>query len=186
MRRGVVLVFFAGWSWAHASTDIVTAVEERLGQHDNTTGRFTQTAVVAALSAPVLSAGRFTVSRRAGFLWQIEQPIAAQFSVSIDGAEQNETDTPLRWIASIIDASLAGDIDSLTSTFAVDGAIEGDAWQLVLIPRARAMRRAIARIDVGGAEAIRTVRIEQANGDAIEIEFYDIAHPHQTMLKDGR
>ena len=174
------LVAAAGFAFgANESAALLSGASDMLDKRSVTTGRFTQTATVAALSAPLVSSGSFYFDRARGVSWHVEQPISAQFVFlpTTDGAPAARGQVQMSWVGQLLNTVLAGDLSALSRMFLVDGSLSPDGWALVLAPKSTAVARAIAKIDVDGGTAIHRIKLLEANGDDITIVFSEVQHP---------
>ncbi len=168
-------------SAAHADDALLRQLEERLGRQSCTTGTFVQTARVAILNEPVVSRGRFYADAGTGISWHVDAPIAVQFQFvsAAASAQPGASRGAIAWVARILNAVFTGELGTLQQMFNISGTTQASRWTLALSPKTSALRRFVSTISVEGADAINAIRIEQADGDSIEIVFSDIAHPDE-------
>jgi hypothetical protein len=180
LKRLLVMLLMSGAASAADRVDLLQNVGNMLGNNTITTGQFTQAATVAALSAPLLSAGSFYFDQSRGISWHIERPISAQFQffpTSTGMATAAPEQSAMSWIGQLLNAVLAGDLAQLTRMFTIDGSVAADRWTLSLVPKAPALRRVLVRIDIAGGAAVQRIKLQEANGDDVTITFSDIRHP---------
>ena len=73
----------------------------------------------------------------------------------------------LRALADTLRAALMGDLATLRRIYAIEEQGTEQAWRLMLVPIAPALRRSLARVTLDGSGAeLRQIVIQQANGDA--------------------
>jgi hypothetical protein len=160
--------------------DLLQRAGAMLDKNPTTTGQYTQTATVAALSAPLISGGSFYFDRDRGISWHVERPISARFVFRPAAVEQQATPAqqmPMQWVGRLLNATMAGDLAELSRTFYVDGSVAADRWALSLTPRSAAVARALVRIDIEGGVAVDRVELSEANGDTLAITFSHVDHP---------
>lgn len=189
-RPLALLLVLSGFAFgADESARLLQDVSNRLDNAPLTTGRFTQTATVAALSAPLVSEGSFYFDRTRGVSWHVEHPIVAQFVFrpTSDDAHSNAANPmQLGWVGKLLNSVLAGDLTALDRMFAVAGSAPDDGWSLTLTPRSDSVKRALARIDIDGGASVHRIKLLEANGDDVTIVFSDIAHPASLSADIGR
>ncbi len=147
--------------------------------------RFEQTKHLSLLAKPLVSRGWFAFRQPDQILWRIEDPA---ITVRIDRQGVHLPDLPgaeaevaavapfssmLREISGVFTGSLA----TVRSSF--DVRAEGDAAgiRVHLVPRSAQWQRMLRSIDLGFATpdlVMRTVRVEEALGDSLEIVFSDV------------
>jgi hypothetical protein len=165
---------------ANDSSDLLQSAGDMLDKVPLTTGQFTQTSAVAALTAPLVSSGSFYFDRDRGVIWHVERPIAAQFVFrpTSDGAQPAAPNQmQIGWVGQLLNAVLAGDLSALGRMFVVDGSHGIDTWALTLVPKSAAVGRALAKIDIDGGTSIHRIKLTEANGDDITIVFSAVQHP---------
>ncbi len=163
---------------ANGPADLLQGAGDRLDKQPIATGRFSQTATVAALSAPLVSSGSFYFDRDRGVSWHVEQPITARFVFRPTTAgAQPTTPNQMGWVGQLLNAVLAGNLSALSRMFLVDGSVNADGWALILAPKSTAIARAISKIDIEGGASIHRIKLLEANGDDITITFTDVQHP---------
>lgn len=177
-----LFTFFVAFGAAVATADhvdLLQSVGNMLDKHPITTGRFTQTATVAALSAPLISAGSFYFDHDRGISWRVERPISASFKFLPTAAAQmpEPGQSAMSWVGQLLNAVLAGDLSELSRMFAIDGSVAADRWSLSLVPKSAALRRALVRIEIDGASTVHRIKLLEANRDDVTIVFADIQYP---------
>ena len=172
---------------ADESVQLLQSASASLDKASVTIGRFTQTATVAALSAPLVSDGAFYFDRERGVSWHVERPIVAQFVFrpSSDGAASTAA-MQLGWVGQLLNAVLGGDLTALDRMFVVSGSVSDDSWSLTLVPKSAAVKRALTNIDIDGGASIHRIKLLEANGDDVSIVFSDVRHPTALPTDIGR
>jgi hypothetical protein len=173
---------------ADDSINLLQDASARLDKWPITTGRFSQTAAVAALSAPLVSTGSFYFDRDRGVVWHVEQPISAHFVFRPTQDDAHPAANPLQmgWVGQLLNAILAGDLTVLDRMFQIGGSLPDDGWALTLTPKSAAVKRALAKIDIDGGASIHQIRLFEANGDDVTIVFSDVQHPAELPADIGR
>jgi Outer membrane lipoprotein carrier protein LolA-like len=167
---------------AHAAQDLTTAVRERLVQAPVLRGEFEQHKQVQGFAKPLVSRGSFLVARERGVLWQTRTPFASQLRLTRDeivatqdGAVAFRLDASkepsVRVINGLMFSLLNGDLGGLAEYFKMEGSVEGRGWDLQLTPRQAALAKLMSRIELAGDQHVRSIRIDEANGDKTVIRF---------------
>ena len=188
--RGFAILLLSGFAFgADDSAHLLKGASDKLDNATITTGRFTQTATVAALSAPLVSEGAFYFDRDRGVSWHVEHPIVAQFvfrPTSDDAHPTASNPMQLGWVGQLLNAVLAGDLSALDRMFVVSGSSPADGWALALTPKSAAVKRALTRIDIDGGASVHRIKLLEANGDDVTIVFSDVEHPAALSADVGR
>ncbi len=144
---------------------------------------FVETRQFALLAAPLESRGRMEFAPPDRLLWEILAPEpsvlrveGARVELSRPGAKPRRLDLAsepgARGLVDAVRFLLAGDLAALRREYELSLAEEGDAWRLVLAPRAEAQRRVVARIELAGTgAATRELWLTFANGDLSHVAF---------------
>jgi hypothetical protein len=161
-------------------------------------GKFIQRRYLAGLAKPLESSGTFVFAREAGIEWHTEKPFDSQFLLTESRIRQRDegggsleisaADQPaLAVVARVFFALFALDVDSLSHDFELYGREAGNAgWELGLKPRAEALGSVFRHAQVRGGSAVRTVTLEDGNGDRSEIEFSDVVFDPKGMTPEER
>jgi outer membrane lipoprotein-sorting protein len=161
-------------------------------------GAFVQKRHLAGLAKPLESDGRFLFARGTGIEWHTEQPFDSQFILTADGMTQRDeggetlhvsvADQPaLTVVSRVFFALFALDFDALSQDFTMAGTdTRGAPWQLRLTPKTAALRSVFRQALVTGDATVKSVRLEDANGDATEIELRDVRYDATGLTADER
>lgn len=182
MKRIWLLTLALFFSPAYAAQDLAAAVRERLQQVPVLRGEFEQLKQVQGFAKPLVSRGSFVVARERGVLWQTRTPFASQLRLTRDEivATQNGAvafrldagkEPAVRVINGLMFALLNGDLSGLAEHFKIEGTAEGKVWALQLTPRQAALAKLMSRVELGGDQHVRSIRIDEANGDKTVIRF---------------
>ena len=180
--RFIALVFAVMFGSAHAAPDLAQSVRERLVQAPVLRGEFEQQKQVQGFAKPLVSRGSFVVARERGVLWLTKTPFASQLRLTRDEikATQNgavafrldaSKEPSVRVINGLMFALLNGDIGGLAEHFKIEGRAEGKSWQLQLTPHSAALAKLMTSIELNGEAQVRSIRIDEANGDKTVIRF---------------
>ena len=161
--------------------EVVTA---RLSEPDVLRGRYSQTRLIAVLSRPLESSGRFILSER-GLHWQQEEPfisvliadgerlvqrLADGQVTTIDGAEQPIVLSFSRIFLSIF----RGDHGELEDNFSIQFETHDDVWEIGLTPIGFPLSEAINKIMLRGREHIDQLSVFSRSSDEMTITFFDL------------
>jgi outer membrane lipoprotein-sorting protein len=161
-------------------------------------GTFVQRRHLSGLAKPLESGGRFLFARGTGIEWHTVQPFDSQFILTENGMTQRDeggdtlhvsvADQPaLSVVSRVFFALFALDFDALSQDFTMAGtAGKGAPWQLRLTPRTAALGSVFRQALVTGDATVRTVRLEDANGDVTEIELRDVQYDSRGLTAEER
>lgn len=169
-----------------------------LAQAQVVRGAFVQQRHLTGLAKPLESDGRFLFARGTGIEWHTEQPFDSQFILTESGMTQRDeggetlrvsvADQPaLTVVARVFFALFALDFDALSQDFTMTGAdTKGGPWRLVLKPKTAALGSVFRQAQVSGDATVKSVRLEDANGDVTEIELRDVQYDPKGLTADER
>jgi outer membrane lipoprotein-sorting protein len=161
-------------------------------------GGFVQQRHLAGLAKPLESDGRFLFARGTGIEWHTERPFDSQFILTGNGMTQRDeggetlhvsvADQPaLTVVSRVFFALFALDFDALSQDFTMAGTDGKDAlWQLRLTPKTAALRSVFKLALVTGDATVKSVRLEDANGDVTEIELRNVQYDAKGLTADER
>jgi hypothetical protein len=168
--------------------DTLGAIAARLADAPVIRGRFEQQRQLAGFTNPLVSRGDFVLARERGLAWSTREPIVSSLLVTstqlvvrgADGQVQQrlaaDAQPPMRVVGESMIAVLRGDLSALAARFAIDARLAGkDGWALTLTPTDSGIRRAFARIELAGDRFVRSIRLEEAGGDATRIRLIEPA-----------
>lgn len=181
MKAGRLLVLLLALV---AAPDAGADVRARLATPPVLRGEFVQEKQLAGFPAPLVSRGRFLLVRDTGVAWDTRAPVTSSVVLTADERILRQDGGAPRRIAhrrsgpgaretqALLQALLAGDFDALATRFEMEeGAGGAGAWTLSLRPRAAALRRVFARIDVAGDRFVERVEIVSGEGERTVITF---------------
>jgi hypothetical protein len=181
LRRRLLLLGLAlspASSRAEPGTDkLAETVIARLGLVAERRQGFHEVRTLAALSTPLTESG-VLIYRRPGHLEKLtlsprrEELVIGGDSVSIrrgDGPARTvalDQSPELALMATTLRAPLDGDLAALRRFYRLEASGDTGHWTLHMIPADERAARVVRRVEMTGENnAIRTMRIEQANGD---------------------
>ena len=150
---------------------------QRLAQVKSSKAKFVERKSLQILNAPLEFTGTLSYSapghlEKRTVTPKPESMVLDQDRLTVEDASRRRRtlalqDYPVLWaFIESIRSTLAGDLQSLNRFYRVD--LEGDEheWRLVLKPRESRMQEMVSSIRIGGAAAsIRTIEVNEANGD---------------------
>jgi len=161
-------------------------------------GKFVQRRYLSGLAKPLESSGEFLFARDVGIEWHTAQPFDSQFVLTHDTMTQRDeggealrisaSDQPaLTVVSRVFFALFALDYDALSQDFRMAGRENGKApWQLELQPRTAALGSVFKQAMISGDATVKTVSLEDANGDSTQIELRDVQYDAQGLTADER
>jgi hypothetical protein len=158
-------------------------------------GRFDQAKHLAGLKNPLQSNGRFCVVAEKGVLWRSLQPFVQTLRLTRDEIIQWQgervtlrldarQEPALRLVNSILFAALAGDFGQLEKHFEIDGVVRDGSWSVKLKARDGGVAKVISAIALEGAAYVKSVAIDEANGDRTRVSFSAIQTGDHAMSGD--
>lgn len=204
MKRRALLAALAALACLPAlpvqAADTLGAIAARLADAPVIRGRFEQQRQLAGFTNPLVSRGDFVLARERGLAWATREPIVSSFLVSptqlvvrgADGQVQQrlaaDEQPAMRVVGESMIAVLRGDLSALSKRFALEAKLAGkDGWALTLTPTDSGIRRAFARIELSGDRFVRSIRLEEAGGDATQIRLLEpVAAPKLSAAEAQR
>ncbi|QEZ44001.1 LolA family protein [Cupriavidus oxalaticus] len=169
---------------AERAQDTLDAIAARLADAPVIHGRFEQRRQLAGFASPLVSRGDFVLARERGLAWATREPIVSSLLVTptqlvvrgADGQVQQrlaaDAQPAMRVVGESMIAVLRGDLSALSARFAIDARLTGkEGWALTLTPTDNGIRRAFARIELAGDRFVRSIRLDEAGGDATQIRL---------------
>lgn len=149
-------------------------------------GRFDQTKTLVGLRHPVRSSGRFCVVLDKGVLWTTVLPFPATLRLTKDEIVEYHGDQVTKRLSAreeptvgvindLLGSLLKGDLNRLTGSFAINGAVDHQDWTAKLVPKEGGMKHVIAGIELNGGAFVRQITIHEASGDVTDIVFSNVA-----------
>jgi outer membrane lipoprotein carrier protein LolA len=181
-RMIVAAALLALGSCAAAADEALVRIRALLDAQPRLRAEFDQTKRSAELERPVLAHGRMLVWREAGVLWQMEQPVKMlvvlreDVTIQIDASgrrriQSADHDAAAARTGRILGALLNGDTATLEQWFDIAARIDAQQWSIALTPRRGAMAAFLTSMQVSGDKYVRSVAIDEANGDSTHISF---------------
>jgi len=147
--------------------------------------RFRQTKHLSLLTEPLVSTGRFAFQQPDQILWQLDEP---RVTVRIDrqgihlpdlpgAAADAAALAPFSDVMRQLSGLFTGSTSTVESKFVVQAQADDASIRLHLVPRDAQWQRMVRALDVTfllPAGVVKTMRLDEAIGDHLEIEFSDI------------
>lgn len=173
----LVQVLMAAPLGAAPTVSLAETVMAQVAALPSRTADFVEEKHLSSLTVPLVSRGHLAFTRPDHLEQDTETPKPErlviegdQLTITQDGEAPRtvslDEHPALRALADTLRATLAGDLTALRRLYAIEEQGTLQVWRLLLVPRAPALRRALARVTLDGSEAeLRQIDIQQANGD---------------------
>jgi hypothetical protein len=170
------------------------AVCAAMAEHPLIKGAFTQTKTLRRLERSLVSTGSFIIDAGRGMIWDTKVPFASvmavgrDYLIQISGGKKTKLDTAgnetfIR-ISEIMRSVFTGNTRALTENFELFFSESGENrtagqgfWKLGLIPKDRTIRNFAASIIIQGDSALRSVILNEQNGDSVKYELSNHYYP---------
>lgn len=161
------------------ASDAVEEIGRRLQGGALQRGRFEQEKQLAGFARPLKSQGDYLLLRGKGLIWRTAAPFASQLVLtrdSIAGSDGLRLDASrepgVRLVTGLMLALLDGDLRSLAAHFELQAELlAGQAWRASLRPKAAALAKLFAAIEIDGDRQPRRILLREAQGDRTLIRF---------------
>jgi hypothetical protein len=164
---------------------VMNRIQATIAKPEILCGQFEQKKILVGMKKPLLSSGRFCVTQNKGVVWHAIKPFDSTLRITkneiVQQAKGNTTmrmsaekEPVLQTINRIIFSLIAGDFSPLETYFIVKPSITKNNWQVQLSAREDALRKVISKVSVSGDQYVKTIRIDEGNGDKTYIVFSGI------------
>ncbi len=161
------------------ASDAVEEIGRRLQGGAMQRGRFEQEKQLAGFAKPLRSQGDYLLLRGKGLIWRTAAPFASQLVLtrdSIAGSDglrlEASREPGVRLVTGLMLALLDGDLRSLAAHFELQAELlAGQAWRASLRPKAAALAKLFAAIEIDGDRQPRRILLREAQGDRTLIRF---------------
>jgi hypothetical protein len=185
---------------APRQADVLAQLQQRIAQVPVLRGGFVQEKQLQGFKHPLASQGKLLVASAHGVVWSTLKPFPSELVLTrdriltrqADGRSRVEVDArtqpALRSVNAMLFALMSGDVQALTARFdAQPTLLPGNGWRLLLTPRPGALAQAFSRITLEGDRYVRSVLIEERNGDRTRLRFSDLSDlPAQLSADEAR
>ncbi|MDO4231120.1 MAG: outer membrane lipoprotein carrier protein LolA [Lautropia sp.] len=170
----------------HALAFDLPALQKQLQQSHEVHGEFTQQRFLTALSKPLVSSGQFQLVPGKSLLWHVQKPFEQKVRVDETGMQhwrngrwQPDTRTggAARAQLDFFMDMIGGRFDSLQKHFAIKLSGHEKQWKLQLDPSSVLMKKIFRRIDIDGDTHVRTVVLDEVQGDRVDMRFHALRRP---------
>jgi hypothetical protein len=195
---GVFLFNFSVWAdgdvFSHPlkpeTTGAFDAAFVRLSEHPIVRGNFEQEKILSRLNRSLKSSGNFIIAAGQGMVWDTLNPFPSTLALGKDYLVQSRpggqktvlsargNETFIR-MAEVISAVFSGRSRELQDNFEVYYSGSSSGWELGLLPKEKAISSFAVRITMKGDEAIRSILINEQNGDAVVYALYNHSYPSE-------
>ena len=166
------------------------ATSGRLAEHSITIGSFEQEKTLSRLNRSLKSSGNFIIAVELGMVWDTQKPFPSTMALGKDylvqsrpggqktvlSAQGNETFIRL---AEVISTVFSGHTQRLLDNFEVYYLGSASGWELGLLPKDKAIASFAVRITMKGDSAIRSILINEQNGDVISYNLSNHSYPSE-------
>lgn len=180
----LILAVLSGVAAAAPAETTAGGVRARLVDVPVLRGDFVQEKTLQGFRNPLRSSGTFMLARSHGVVWTTLAPFRSTIVLTSKQLTVRRADGSAAPLAgqggsqaiatanALLMALLSGRVDSLSSQFTVtETLLPNKAWRLVLVPKPGALQSVFKRIQLQGDDHVRSVALEEANGDRTNIEF---------------
>jgi outer membrane lipoprotein-sorting protein len=194
MRAGLLVLMLAAAPVALPAEPVAVTSAAQLAKLTRDTAR--------SLARAQVVRGAFVqqrhLARGTGIEWHTEKPFDSQFVLTDSGMTQRDeggetlrisvADQPaLTVVSRVFFALFALDFNALSQDFTMSGTdAPGAPWQLTLRPKTAALGSVFRQALVTGDATVKSVRLEDANGDVTEIALRDVQYDPKGLTADER
>ena len=175
--------------------DVFNKTSTRLAENPIVRGNFEQERVLSRFNRSLESSGNFIIAADLGMLWETLQPFPSALALGKDyliqsrpggqravlSAQGNETFLRL---AEVISAVFSGRTQGLMDNFEVYYSGSTLDWEMGLIPRDRTIASFAVRITMKGGAEIRSILINEQNGDTITYTLSNHSYPPELTVHE--
>ncbi len=173
---------------ATAPGELATQVKSKLSDAAVQRGTFEQSKQVKGFKRPLKSSGHYVVTKGQGVQWNTLKPFPSELSVKADEISSKQGGTEVfrldakseptvRLITQLLFSLLAGDLAALESQFIATGEVGAERWSINLQPKSDGLKKVFARIALEGGASVRSVLLEEQNGDSTTITLVPEGKP---------
>lgn len=173
---------------AAGQAELATQVKAKLSDAAVQRGTFEQRKQVKGFKRPLKSSGSYVVTKGEGVQWNTLQPFPSELSVKADEISSKQGGTEVfrldakseptvRMITQLLFSLLAGDLAALESQFFATGEVGADRWTIALQPKSDGLKKVFVSIALEGDRSVRSVVLEEQNGDSTTITLVPEARP---------
>jgi len=166
-----------------------------LAEHPIVRGNFEQEKVLSRLGRSLKSSGNLIIAADLGMVWDTLKPFPSTLALGKDylvqsrpggqksvlSAQGNETFIRL---AEVISSVFSGNTRGLLENFDVYYLGNSSGWELGLLPKDNAIASFAVRITMKGDSVIRSILINEQNGDSITYVLSNHSYPSELALHE--
>jgi hypothetical protein len=172
-----LILFLLSCNLSYAA-DVLAEITAQLVKTPITQGEFQQEKRLKILRKPLISKGSFTYHQSKGVIWKTLTPIPSLLLVNdahlLTG--QGEQAVPPAF-GKVFKAMLGGDLNQLSEGFLIVGEYKKTSWRLQLTPKDDLLKKIISSILLSGDTELRSLELQEVNGNLTHIIFTKITHP---------
>ena len=177
--------------------DALAQLQQRIAQVPVLRGEFVQEKQLQGFKHPLVSKGKLLVASAHGVVWVTQTPFPSELVLTrdriltrqADGRSRVEVDArtqpALRSVNAMLFALMSGDVQALTARFNSQPVLlPAGSWRLLLTPKPGALAQAFLQITLKGDRYVRTVLIEERNGDRTRLQFSGLSETPAQLSSD--
>ncbi len=177
--------------------DALAQLQQRIAQVPVLRGEFVQEKQLQGFKHPLVSKGKLLVASAHGVVWVTQTPFPSELVLTrdriltrqADGRSRVEVDArtqpALRSVNAMLFALMSGDVQALTARFNSQPVLlPAGSWRLLLTPKPGALAQAFSQITLKGDRYVRTVLIEERNGDRTRLQFSGLSETPAQLSSD--
>ncbi len=181
-------------SFAQGAGHTFASVCEKLAEHPNMTGNFTQIKTISAVNRSLKSSGTFIFSLD-GIMWKTEKPFPSTLAVGMTSVIQTmangkqtvidaSSNQIFTSISTTLSAVFGGDSAKIAENFNVSFSSAGSTWKAVLTPKDSMVAKILSSIQIGGSVSssfadLNQIVMTEATNDTITYNFTDQKYPKE-------
>lgn len=146
---------------------------------DAISGLFRQKKTLEFLAEPVISSGKFSITRDGNLTWRVIEPVESLMevrgrTVTLDGKRVRGRNMA-NMMTLLMTGFMQGDFRGISRQFAVTGEVGETEWALRLEARSERMKSVIGHIALGGGQYLHFIDILETGGNGTRIDFSEVS-----------
>lgn len=163
-----------------SADDNLSEIQQQLTKAEIVFGQFEQQKQLKFLQKPLITKGNFIYQNQRGLLWKTTSPLTSSLLITPKQIySQQGTQAIPDSFGRLLPALLSADWQQLATDFEIKATQDGQNWQLLLLPKAALLAKAISQILLKGSQTLNSLEITETSGNSSLIRFAEISHPAQ-------
>lgn len=194
-RVWLFIVLFILSPLALAKVTDLASLQQQLASQSLVRGDFSQQRHIAMFEQPLASSGQFLLAKEHGLLWHQTSPFPVSLVLTEDKLRQTFANQPAQivtkqqnpmafYFSHIFLSVFHGDTEQLKQQFELDFSLQGEQWQLTLVPLSAPLNSVFKQIMLSGQQDINRLVLEELRGDKTEIIFSNQRHQPETLTNE--